>query len=150
MSCVAWPNQTPIGTASNFLQCKWVSCSKSYWQGFDLGWYKDIVCPYLYTFIIFHNHTDHKCINSLISLLIIRLRHVSWCFWHRKWLRLQVCILHGASIDLRVEALTCISLHPWIMWIPATTYAKPHAAGHRSICHIWNTSETWIKNKRSG
>ena len=42
MSCVAWPNQTPIGAASNFLQCKWVSCSKSYWQGYDLGWYKDM------------------------------------------------------------------------------------------------------------
>ena len=40
MSCVAWPNQTRIGTASNFLQCKWVSCSKSYWQSYDLGWYK--------------------------------------------------------------------------------------------------------------
>ena len=26
MSCVARPHQTPIGTASNFLQCKWVSC----------------------------------------------------------------------------------------------------------------------------
>ena len=35
MSCVARPHQTPIGTASNFLQCKWVSCSKSYWQGYD-------------------------------------------------------------------------------------------------------------------
>ena len=45
MSCVAWPNQTPIGTASNFLQCKWVSCSKSYWQGYDLGWYKDMGVP---------------------------------------------------------------------------------------------------------
>ena len=45
MSCVAWPNQTPIGTASNFLQCKWVSCSKSYWQGYDLGWYKDMGAP---------------------------------------------------------------------------------------------------------
>ena len=39
MCCVVWPNQTPIGTASNFLQCKWVSCGKSYWQGYDLGWY---------------------------------------------------------------------------------------------------------------
>ena len=37
--------QTPIGTASNFLQCKWVSCSKSYWQGCDLGWYKDMGAP---------------------------------------------------------------------------------------------------------
>ena len=45
MSCVALPNQTPIGTASNFLQCKWVSCSKSYWQGYDLGWYKDMGAP---------------------------------------------------------------------------------------------------------
>ena len=45
MSCVAWPNQIPIGTASNFLQCKWVSCSKSYWQGYDLGWYKDMGVP---------------------------------------------------------------------------------------------------------
>ena len=45
MSCVAWPNETPIGTASNFLQCKWVSCSKSYWQGYDLGWYKDMGAP---------------------------------------------------------------------------------------------------------
>ena len=45
MSCVAWPNQTPIGTASNFLQCKWISCSKSYWQGYDLGWYKDMGVP---------------------------------------------------------------------------------------------------------
>ena len=45
MSCVAWPNQTPIGTASIFLQCKWVSCSKSYWQGYDLGWYKDMGPP---------------------------------------------------------------------------------------------------------
>ena len=45
MSCVAWSNQTPIGTASNFLQCKWVSCSKSYWQGCDLGWYKDMGAP---------------------------------------------------------------------------------------------------------
>ena len=39
MSCVVWPNQTPIGTASKFLQCTWVSCSQSYWQGCDLGWY---------------------------------------------------------------------------------------------------------------
>ena len=45
MSCVAWSNQTPIGTASNFLQCKWVSCRKSYWQGCDLGWYKDMGAP---------------------------------------------------------------------------------------------------------
>ena len=45
MSCVAGSNQTPIGTASNFLQCKWVSCSKSYWQGCDLGWYKDMGAP---------------------------------------------------------------------------------------------------------
>ena len=45
MSCVAWPNQTPIGTASNFLQCKWISCSKLYWQGYDLGWYKDMGVP---------------------------------------------------------------------------------------------------------
>ena len=45
MSCVAWPNQTPIGTASNVLQCKRVSCSKSYWQGYDLGWYKDMEAP---------------------------------------------------------------------------------------------------------
>ena len=45
MSCVAWSNQTPIGTASNFLQCKWVGCSKSYWQGCDLGWYKDMGAP---------------------------------------------------------------------------------------------------------
>ena len=45
MSCVAWPNQTPIGAASNFLQCKWVSCSESYWQGYDLGWYKDMRAP---------------------------------------------------------------------------------------------------------
>ena len=45
MSCVAWSNQTPIGTASNFLQCKWVSCSKSYWQGCDLGWYKHMGAP---------------------------------------------------------------------------------------------------------
>ena len=50
MSCVAWPNQTPIGAASNFLQCKWVSCSKSYWQGYDLGWYKDMGPP------VFRNH----------------------------------------------------------------------------------------------
>ena len=42
MSCVARPHQTPVGTASNFLQCKWVSCSKSYWQGYDLAWYKDM------------------------------------------------------------------------------------------------------------
>ena len=34
-----------IGTASNFLQCKWVSCSKSYWQGYDLAWYKDMEAP---------------------------------------------------------------------------------------------------------
>ena len=45
MSCVARPHQTPIGTASNFLQCKWVSCSKSYWQGYDLAWYKDMEAP---------------------------------------------------------------------------------------------------------
>ena len=45
MSYVAWPNQTPIGTTSNFLQCKWVSCSKSYWQGYDLGWYKGMGAP---------------------------------------------------------------------------------------------------------
>ena len=45
MSCIAWPNQTPFGTASNFLQCKWVSCSQSYWQGYDLGWYKDMGTP---------------------------------------------------------------------------------------------------------
>ena len=45
MSCVAWPNQTPIGAASNFLQRKWVSCSKSYRQGYDLGWYKDMGAP---------------------------------------------------------------------------------------------------------
>ena len=45
MSCVAWSNQTPIGTASNFLQCKWVSCRKSYWQGCDLGWYKEMGAP---------------------------------------------------------------------------------------------------------
>ena len=45
MSCVARPHQTPIGTASNFLQCKWVSCSKSYWQGYDLAWYKDMEVP---------------------------------------------------------------------------------------------------------
>ena len=42
MSRVAWPNQTPIGTASNFLQC---NCSKSYWQGYDLRWYKDMGAP---------------------------------------------------------------------------------------------------------
>ena len=46
MSCIAWSNQTPIGIASNFLQCKWVSCSKSHWQGCDLGWYKDMGAPY--------------------------------------------------------------------------------------------------------
>ena len=45
MSCVARPHQTPIGTASNFLQCKWFSCSKSYWQGYDLAWYKDMEAP---------------------------------------------------------------------------------------------------------
>ena len=45
MSYVAWPNQTPIGTTSNFLQCQWVSCSKSYWQGYDLGWYKGMGAP---------------------------------------------------------------------------------------------------------
>ena len=45
VSCVAWPNQTRIGTASNFLQCKWVSCNKSYWQSYDLGWYKDMGGP---------------------------------------------------------------------------------------------------------
>ena len=50
MSCVAWPNQTPIGAASNFLQRKWVSCSKSYRQGYDLGWYKDME-P-----LVFRNH----------------------------------------------------------------------------------------------
>ena len=48
MSCVARPHQTPIGAASNFLQRKWVSCSKSYWQGYecyDLAWYKDMEAP---------------------------------------------------------------------------------------------------------
>ena len=45
MSCVARPHQTPIVTASNFLQCKWVRCSKSYWQGYDLAWYKDMEAP---------------------------------------------------------------------------------------------------------
>ena len=38
-------HQTPSGTASNFFQCKWVSCSKSYWQGYDLAWYKDMEAP---------------------------------------------------------------------------------------------------------
>ena len=60
MSCVAWPNQTPIGTASNFLQCKWVSCSKSYWQGYDLGWYKDMG-PLVFRNQIYGWRNVHQC-----------------------------------------------------------------------------------------
>ena len=69
MSCVAWPNQTPIGTASNFLQCKWVSCSKSYWQGYDLGWYKDMGS------LVFRNQINgwrdvHQCRGQLSRSLL--------------------------------------------------------------------------------
>ena len=42
VSCVAWPNQTPIGAASNFLQCKRVRLYQILLPGL---WYKDIGAP---------------------------------------------------------------------------------------------------------
>ena len=38
-------NQAPSCTsctASNFLQWKWTCCNKSYWQCYDIGWYRDM------------------------------------------------------------------------------------------------------------
>ena len=73
MSCVARPHQTPIGAASNFLQRKWVSCSKSYWQGYecyDLAWYKDIWRPLVFRSPIYGWRDVHQGRGQLSESLL--------------------------------------------------------------------------------
>ena len=89
MSCVAWPNQTPIGTASNFLQCKWVSCSKSYWQGYDLGWYKDMGAP---------------CFPQL-NLWLARCASMSWTALKKSYIHPGITNWEKTFIPLRAESV---------------------------------------------